>query len=156
MYDVTFAKTLIKGKIAETLFQKIFEGSRKYIVLPLGYEQTNPVIRQFNYIPEINKALKNISDTPDFALVNKTTEEVMIVEVKYRTSTTPSSLKQIARGIAKNWNTAYLFLVTPDGFYFDTCESVIGTGFITPLSTKLVSDKKQNQYNAVLHEYINS
>ena len=154
MRNVTFTKTLIKGKIAETMFQNIFESSRKYLVLPLGYEHTNPVIRQFNYIPEINKALKNISDTPDFALINKTSEEVMLVEVKYRTTITPGSLKALAKGICENWSDSYLFLVTPDGFFFDRCSNVVENKAIKPLSADIVDKRKQSQYMDVLHEYI--
>ena len=146
MYDVAFTRKLIKGKIAETIFQKIFEGSREYIVLPFGYEHTNPVLRQFNYIPEINKALKNISDTPDFALIGK--------HVKYRTRITSSQLVSLAKGIAKNWGTAYLFLVTPEGFYFDTCQNVIENRQAKELSSNIVSEKKQAQYQKVLHEYL--
>lgn len=156
MRNVSFTKTLIKGKIAETMFQNIFESSRQYLVLPLGYEHTNPVIRQFNYIPEINKALKNISDTPDFALINKSDEEVMLVEVKYRTNVTPSALKALAKGICENWSDSYLFLVTPEGFYFDRCVDVVNTRVIKPLSTDIVDERNQRQYLDVVHQYINA
>lgn len=154
MQNTTFTKQLIKGKIAETIFQNIFESSRKYLILPLGYENTNPVLRQFNYIKEINGMLKRISDTPDFALIHKEDNTVMLVEVKYRREISKSKLKSLAKGICENWKDTYIFLITQEDIYLDKCSSVKEIGEIQTLHTDIIDQKKQDQYLEMVREYI--
>ena len=98
--------------------------------------------------------LKRISDTPDFALIDKEDNTVMLVEVKYRRDISKSKLKSLAKGICENWQDTYIFLITQEGIYLDKCSSVKESGEIQTLPADIIDQKKQDEYVDMVREYI--
>lgn len=73
-----FPKQLIKGKIAELVFDQMFRDTGKYTIIPFGYESIVPELRQYAGGTEGN-ILENIQNAPDFALVIHDPKEVLLV-----------------------------------------------------------------------------
>jgi hypothetical protein len=129
---------LIKGKIAEQVFELMFRETRKYTVIPFGYESIIPELAQ--YLDSGSKAMlfENIRSAPDFALISHEPEHVYLVEVKYRHSCSSDNLREMAAKIHEKWKLAYLFLATPKGFYFDKCSEIMIKGELAPLPDSFV------------------
>lgn len=91
MYQNDFPANLIKGRIAETIFELMFREATDYEVYPLGYEHTTPILKEYRDHPNqqhkdiLSKVLDNFDSTPDFLLTNADKSEIYLVEVKYRT-----------------------------------------------------------------------
>jgi hypothetical protein len=70
-----FAENLIKGRIAETVFELMFREATHFDVYPLGYEHSIPILRQVrDHLPDqtletIKRVIENVSTTPDFLLM---------------------------------------------------------------------------------------
>jgi len=45
--NIKFAKNLIKGKIAEIIFEQMIRDEERYTVIPFGYEHTVPTLAQY-------------------------------------------------------------------------------------------------------------
>ena len=95
-----FTRGLIKGKIAEVVFQEMAIYSGKCLVLPLGYEHTTPILSQYTRKnSEVRRVLENIRNAPDFALIEHGSDAVYLVEVKYRRNYSTSEVLFIASDI---------------------------------------------------------
>lgn len=162
MVDNDFAGKLIKGRIAETVFELMFREENKYEVFPLGYEHITPVLRQFRDHPNqehreiINKVLDNYDSSPDFLLTNKEKSEVYLIEVKFRNW--PELYKdeslEIAKEIHERWNPAHLFLATSNKFYYDSCNRIIEKqGHMDPLQDRIIKSEIQNYYLQLLNRF---
>src|ERR1044072_7473302 len=79
-----FVRHLIKGKVAEIIFQQMFQESGKFTILRSGYEYTLPELAQYQHLAEVKAVMDNIRNAPDFILVSQDKKEVHLVEVKYR------------------------------------------------------------------------
>ena len=87
-----FKKQLIKGKIAEMIFQQMWAEINQCTILPLGYERVLPGLLERSQ----NKIFKPIRTAPDFVLIPKD-DNIMIVEVKFRRKAeSKNKLKEIA------------------------------------------------------------
>jgi len=42
--NIDFSRDLIKGRIAEVIFEQMFREQGQYTVIPFGYEQTVPTL----------------------------------------------------------------------------------------------------------------
>jgi len=77
-----FSHNLIKGRVAETIVQELFQAN-DYNVFSYGMERTVPAIihgiRGMN--TEVAKAIRSM---PDFVMQNMRNGELFYVEVKYR------------------------------------------------------------------------
>jgi len=77
-----FSHNLIKGRVAETIVQELFQANG-YNVFSYGMERTVPAIihgiRGLN--SEVAKAIRSM---PDFVMQNMRNGELFYVEVKYR------------------------------------------------------------------------
>lgn len=85
MDNVTFARNLVKGKIAETIFAQMLRETKEFTVLEFGYEKIIPELVQQGY-DENNIAIETLRTAPDFAVINQKTREVKLIEVKYQRS----------------------------------------------------------------------
>ena len=151
----SFAKNLIKGRIAETIFHLLFAEAGEFTITPFGYEHTIPALAQYHTDVEIKQVLDTIRKTPDFILMSQNKREVFLVEVKYRATRHTEDTVRIAEELSKRWHPAWLFIASPDGFYFDSCRNVINAkGEIPSLSTTWVATEIQEKYRVLLNEFL--
>jgi len=152
--EQNFIKHLIKGKIAETIFEYMFQESGEYTVLRSGYEYTLPELAQYQHLAEIQAVIENIRNAPDFILVSQDKTKVYLVEVKYRYHRDSEDLKEIAEATLKAWNPSWLFIASPDGFFFEPCNTVNNNnGEIAPLYETWVAKPTQETYLKLLNEF---
>lgn len=153
--DVNYTRNLIKGKIAELIFQEMFSVSEKLTILPIGYEHTTPILAQYQHHVQIKQVLDNIRHAPDFALISQDKTQVYLVEVKYRSSFTNEQLLDIAQDLCTRWNPSHLFLATRDHFYFSPCNTIVhANGTIEELKESWVAKEVQRAYLDLLQEFI--
>lgn len=151
--DARFVQNLIKGKIAEIIFEQMFRESGKYTILHSGYEYTLPELAQYQHLTEIRAVIENIRNAPDFILVSQDHKEVYLVEVKYRSNRNGQDLKEIADKTLEFWNPSWLFVAAPDGFFFEPCSTVSeNNGAIGALYEKWVSQILQLEYLTLLNQ----
>jgi hypothetical protein len=152
---IEFSEQLIKGKIAELIFSQMFRNSKKFTVIPFGYENTFPEIAQYAYMADNTQVLDTIRSAPDFALVSHDKRDVYLVEVKYRSFIDEKHVKEIAEKIQDRWKSVQLFVASPQGFYFGDCKDITNAnGAIPILSTAWVSKEEQEGYIKLLNEFI--
>ncbi len=128
-----FVKDLVKGKIPEIIFEQMFRESGRYTILHSGYEYTLPELAQYQHLAQIKAVIENIRSAPDFVLISshendKGEKEVYLVEVKYRTHPHADDLKKICEETLKTWNHCWLFVASPNGFFFEPCNTVLNKG----------------------------
>lgn len=154
--NAEFVKDLIKGKIAEIIFEQMFRESGKFTILRAGYEYTLPELAQYQHLTEVNAVIENIRNAPDFVLISQDKKEVYLVEVKYRRQRRPQELKDVADKTLEIWNPSWLFVASPDGFFFEPCNTVSrNDGEIGRLydGGKWVEPGLQAQYLKLLNEF---
>jgi hypothetical protein len=150
-----FSKQLIKGKIAELIFDQMFRDTGKYTVIPFGYETIVPELMQYTNTQEYKKLLDNIRNAPDFALVSHDPKSVSLVEVKYRSQIDMNDIRKNAAEIYDRWKLAHIFVATQGGFYFDLCTDLLKDGScLTPIPENFVSQELQKKYLNLLTEFI--
>jgi len=147
-----FQKQLIKGKIAEIIFQQMWAEASLYTIIPLGYERVLPgLLDRHN-----SKILKPIRSAPDFVLIPKDEKDnnILIVEVKFRKHLEKNNrLREVAVEQNKRWNPSYLFIASLNGFYFGKCDEILKENAIKKLEEKYISLKIQNKYLELLNEF---
>lgn len=147
-------RQLMKGKLAEVVFQHMFSENDFCTVIPFGYEHNTPLLAQYQHLIESNDALAHIRNAPDFILVKPDKTEIRLVDVKYRRAREPKRVLEIAQTIHKRWDTAWLFLATLDGFFFGPCNEIIeDQGEIRPLLTQWIRREIQDEYLELLREF---
>jgi hypothetical protein len=153
--EIDFSKQLVKGKICELIFDRMFLKTGKFTVIPFGYENIVPEIMQYANLTNNNGVLDNVRNAPDFALVYHDKNEVLLVEVKYRSYIQEDKVKEIAEKIQDKWKQVILFLATPEGFFFDKCSDIIeNKGKINKLDSSWVTEEIQSEYFKLLTEFI--
>lgn len=155
MHDETeFAKNIIKGKIAEIVFEFMFRDAGQFTVIPFGYEYSQPEIAQNLKLLEDKGILDTLRNTPDFILISKDKTKVYFIEVKYREKLDEVEIKEIAQKIVKFWNHSWLFIATPDGFFFEPCNTIVNNGGkIGELYKSHCSKELQDKYLQLLNEF---
>lgn len=53
-----FARELIKGRIAETVFEQMIKHEERFTVIPFGYEHTMPLLAQHQHHVQLKKSNK--------------------------------------------------------------------------------------------------
>ncbi|MGD0976740.1 MAG: hypothetical protein ABR875_00365 [Minisyncoccia bacterium] len=150
----TFVRDLIKGRIAETIFEMMFRETGKFTILRFGYEYTQPELAQYKHYLRLPEAIENIDNSPDFILLSNDKTKVYLVEVKYRSSFDSDKIKVIAQSIASRWHSPYLFIATPKGFFFEPCNTIIkNNGNIGQLFDNKVPKEIQEKYLELLNEF---
>lgn len=150
-----FIRNLIKGKIAEIIFEQMFRESGNYTILHSGYEYTLPELAQYQHLAEVKAVMENIRNAPDFVLISQDRKEVHLVEVKYRTHRNAKEIYEIAQETLKAWDPCWLFIASPDGFFFEPCSMVVhADGYIGPLvNEKFATPKIREEYLKFLNQF---
>ncbi|MCK5320523.1 hypothetical protein KAJ61_03990 [Candidatus Parcubacteria bacterium] len=153
MSNITFARNLVKGKIAETVFAQMLRETKTYTILEFGYEKVIPELVQQGY-DEKNITLETLRTAPDFAVINQETKKVKLIEVKYMRSINLEYILKYAKRMSESWNPSYLFIASLDGFYFDEINKIISNrGKISRLKNSQISDELQKQYLQILQDF---
>jgi len=148
-------KNFIKGKITELVFDQMFREAGQFTILPFGYERTLPELAQYSSEVKYKPVLDNVRSAPDFVLISNDKTEVYMVEVKYRTNPSKADLIEIVEKIRDRWESIWIFLATPDGFYFDSCTNVVKKeGEIARLDFGWVPEDIQKKYLELMKEFI--
>ncbi len=167
MDGINFTESLLKGKIAEIIFEQMLRGAKYknsngelesvFTVLHFGYEHVLPELAKNKRIKSRqNITLDTIRTAPDFAVVNNKTKEVSLIEVKYRSKLFDYDILKIAHKMEQSWITAKLFIASPEGFYFDDIKNVIEhNGKIQRLKHPNINEHMQRLYLDLLKKYEN-
>lgn len=151
--SISFARNLVKGKIAETVFAQMLRSTGQFTVLEFGYEKI---------IPELvgrgkssgDEMVETLRTAPDFAVINNKTKEVHLIEVKYRKELKNSDILSIAKRMSQSWNPSYLFVGTVSGFYFGDVKDIIKVkGKIQPLVHPQIPKATQDNFLKILNEF---
>jgi len=149
--NIDFARSLVKGRIAETIFSQMLRDTGEYTVLEFGYEKIVPEIMRQAYSHD-NPVIESLRVAPDFAVINQKTKEVRLIEVKYRYRLEPGEVLECAKKMHASWNPSYLFIATLGGFYFDEIENIInGNGYIKLFDA--VPAELQEKYLQILKDF---
>ena len=150
-----FTEHLIKGKIAEVIFQQMFREQGGYNIIPFGYEYTVPQLSQCtNSSKQAKRVIDNIKHAPDFALVSSDSQDVYLVEVKFRSDYSEKYALEEATVQKERWDPSWLFYATLDGFYFDSCSSIIyRKGKAKKLSEKWIKQEFQDKNLELLKKF---
>ncbi len=151
----TFARNLVKGKIAETVFAQMLREVGGFTVLEFGYEKVIPELFNRNLENKDVKAIRDIiRHAPDFAVINTQKRSVHLIEVKYQKRLSREYALEDAKRMHVSWNPSYLFIATLDGFYFDEITKVIeSNGRISPLNHPQIPFEVQERYLKILHDF---
>lgn len=151
--QIKFARNLVKGKIVETLFAQMLRSTGEFTVLEFGYEKVIPELVQQGYT-EDNETLETLRTAPDFAVINRSTKEVHLIEVKYRKSFYQKDVLEIANRMSKSWNPSFLFLASTDGFYYGNVKDIIERdGKIDFLDHPQIPKETQEQFLKILVDF---
>ena len=153
MKNDNFARNLVKGKIAETIFAQMLRETRTFTVLEFGYEKIIPELVQQGY-DENNIMLETLRTAPDFAVINQQTKEVRLIEVKYMRSLNLNYVLRDAERMSESWNPSYLFIATLVGFYFDEINKITeNNGEISQLEHPQITKEIQARYLQILKDF---
>lgn len=153
MSNADFARKLVKGKIAETIFSQMFRESGNFTVLEFGYEKVIPEMIQQGF-NENNPMIETLRTAPDFAVIDRDTRQVKLIEVKYQRILNSGYTLKAANRMNQSWNPSYLFIATLDGFFMDEIANIINNnGKIAPLNHPKIDDELQNDYLQILRDF---
>ena len=155
--QITFSKELLKGRIAETIFEQMFGEAGCFTILKFGYENILPEIAHHQNFINGKQTLEIIRRAPDFAVIDNHSKknQVFLIEVKFQKIFNPTWALEAAQKMMKSWSPAYLFIVTPNGFYMNMAADVINVhGVMNNLSHPCVSLELQDKYLKLLNEFI--
>ena len=154
MNDQNFSKNLIKGKIAQIIFEQMFREQGEYTVIPFGYENILPeIFPQNKNFEGAKKAIDNIRNAPDYTLISIKREKVYLVEVKYRNYFDINEIISIAKKQMERWHPSCVFVATNYGFYFDVCSKIVTSGRISKLSDSMIAADLQVKYLELINEF---
>ncbi len=155
MNNIKFTHELLKGKIAEIIFEQMIHNTSGYTVLEFGYEK---VVNQLAKAPKSEDArnmIRIVRKAPDYAIVNEDNHNVTLVEIKYMAKMTRGKVHAIAKEIEQSWKHCALFIATPEGFYFDQVDTILNNqGAIKPFQHNKIPKKVTDQYLGLLNEFI--
>jgi len=154
---IAFSEQLIKGKIAEMIFEQMFRDSGHFTVLGFGYEKVIPELMHKQKDVESETTMERIRRAPDFAVINNDSHDVYLIEVKFRAHPQSSEILETAKKLHASWKPAYLFLATPNGFYFGKgIEIIKEEGKIKLLDHPQIPENLQTKYTALLNQFISN
>ena len=155
MNNIHFTDQLIKGKIAEIVFEQMIHQTKGYTILEFGYEKVVRQLAKERKNDAAKETIEIVRRAPDFAIINEKTHDITLVEVKYMHQVTPKYVQHAARDIKKSWKRASLFIASPEGFYFGTVSELVDNGgHIKPFHHNHISKKRQLEYLALVNKYI--
>lgn len=143
----------MKGKIAETVFAQMLRETGSFTVLEFGYEKVIPELIQSG-IKGDDAMIETLKTAPDFAVINRKTKEVRLIEVKYLKTLETKYVLKYALRMSESWNPSFLFVASESGFYFDDIATIIeNDGEISTLKHPQISDEIQSQYLKILNDF---
>jgi hypothetical protein len=150
-----FSRQLIKGKIAEHIFEQMLREAGCFTVLAFGYENILPELMHQQQGMKVAQTMEVIRRAPDFAVINNKTHDVHLIEVKYRQKLRLPEILTLTSRMYESWKPSYLFLATPEGFYFGKVSDIVESkGNVKPLSHSQISPALQDKYRKLLNEFI--
>ena len=153
MNNILFARNLVKGKIAETVFAQMLRETKKFTILEFGYEKVIPEFIQQGY-DEKNAMIETLKTAPDFAVINQETKKVKLIEVKYMKNLNKNFVLKHATRMNKSWNPSYLFVATQEGFFFDEISNIVNNkGNIQIFSYGQIPEDIQEKYLKILKDF---
>lgn len=155
MNNLEFTKDLIKGRIAEIIFEQMFRGAGEFTIIRFGYEYTSPELVQYQHqLKIIKSALDNIRHAPDFVLLSNDKTQAYLVEVKFMMYRNAKKISDIAKKTVDQWNPSWLFVASPDGFFFDDCHSIVrNNGKLNTLEYSWIPKNSQEGYLSLLSDF---
>lgn len=153
--SLIFSHGLVKGRIAETLFEQMMRDTGNFTILAFGYESIVPELAHRQQDIHAQETMEIIRRAPDFAVIDNKSHEVYLIEVKYMMHPNAGFVLNAARRMYESWKPACLFLATPKGFFFDKASVIVEkNGDISPLSNLHVPKGLQEEYLKLLNEFI--
>lgn len=149
-----FDEDLIKGKIAEAIFEQMFRDQEEFDVVQNGYEYKNPELAQNLFKLEHPEFLKKYRHAPDFVLISKNKDQAFLVEVKYRKEINKNDLLKIATELHDDYGPCYLFIATPQKFFFDSCSKIINEETIGELGSSWIPESTRDKFLSLLNKFI--
>ena len=151
--DISFARNLVKGKIAETVFAQMLRSTGQFTVLEFGYEKIIPELAGMGK-GENDEMVEALRTAPDFAVINNKSKQVHLIEVKYRKTHKNSEVLSIAKRMSQSWNPSYLFFATPEGFHFGEVKEIIKRkGKIDLLKHPQIPAATQAEFLKILNDF---
>lgn len=151
--EVTFARNLVKGKIAETVFAQMLRSTGSFTVLEFGYEKIIPELVGRGKGKD-SVMIETLRTAPDFAVINKITKEVHLIEVKYRATFNKKDILDIAERMSRNWNPSFLFIASKSGFYFGEVRHLVEQkGVMELLNHPHIPKETQAEFLKILNDF---
>ena len=122
---IYFSHNLVKGRIAETLFEQMLRDAGGFTILAFGYESVLPELAHRQQDVTAEETMEIIRRAPDFAVINNETHEVHLIEVKYMMRPKTEWVFRAAKQMYESWRPSFLFLATPNGFLFDKASAIV-------------------------------
>jgi len=155
--QINFSRQLIKGRVAEIVFEQLLRDAGCFTVLSFGYENTLPELMHQQRDMNTESTMEIIRHAPDFVVINKETHDVHLIEVKFRRHMTTDGVMKDAERMFEAWKPSYLFIATPEAFYFGkVAEIVKNKGRISPLKHPNIPKALQQKYIDLLNEFLSS
>lgn len=155
MDTLNFSKNLIKGRVAEMIFEQMLRDAGGFTVLGFGYEKVIPELARRQKTLQAEKTMEIIRRAPDFAVIKHATNKVYLVEVKYMHDMTREKVLACAEKMINSWDPSYLFIVNPHSFYFESVRSIVeNEGKIEPFGYDAVNKELQDDYLKLLNTFI--
>ena len=152
---IKFTENLAKGKIAELIFAQMLRETENFTILSFGYESVLPELASRQSVIRSEETMEIIRRAPDFAVINNENHEVHLIEVKYMKHITAEKVYQSAKLIYESWKPSYLFICTPEGFFYDRVKDIVEKkGKITPFGYAYISEEAQKKYTSLLNKFI--
>lgn len=149
-----FEHNLIKGRIAEMVFDLMMRESDSFTVIPFGYENTIHELLHYRRANEQDEAFRRVRKTPDFVVISKDTKTIHLVEVKYRQNPRPTEVMKIAEDMIELWDPSWLFIASPKGFYFNSAEYIVeNEGIMKPLDLPTITPELITKYLELLNDF---
>jgi hypothetical protein len=155
IHNIDFSRNLVKGRIAEILFEQMLRDTGYFTILAFGYENILPELAHRQNDVHAQEAMEIIRRAPDFAVIDNESHEVYLVEVKYMMRPTVEKIIAASKRMFESWKPSYLFLATPDGFFFDKVSDILEKkGIISPIDNPKIPKELQNKYKEILNDFI--
>jgi hypothetical protein len=152
---LVFSDNLVKGRIAETLFEQMLRDAGGFTLLAFGYESVLPELAHRQHDINAEETMEIIRRAPDFAVINNKTHEVHLIEVKYMMHVSAFTVLKAAKLMYDSWKPSFLFVASPNGFFFDKASVIIkNEGVINPLSHEQIPAHLQEKYIFLLNKFI--
>jgi hypothetical protein len=155
--DPLFTEKLIKGKIAEAIFEQMFREQKEFEVIKNGFEYKTPELARNLLSLEHKEYFKRLRHIPDFILFSLDKKQAYLVEVKFRSNIDDHLTELIdeAKDLHNAYGPCYLFVATHNTFYYEACKDIVDHNAINEeLPEYLIPKSLQQKYLDILNKFI--